>query len=157
MEICTFFMFAFEIFPCLKFSIFVLFSLAAFLCALPVLSSQHEEQGFASACHISENLQHYLLWSPLLILNYIIFLYFLHGITTSFSVAVVIQYFVPIFLFGLWFRFFVEHICKGFAQIKNCLFPSRFFLWDALHLNTLEALISFFPQRSCCEMDAKLF
>lgn len=151
-----------KIFHTWKFSMPVFFSLAAFLCVFPVLSSQHEEQGFASACHTSKNLEHALLWSSLLILNYIISLHFLHGITASFSTAVVIQYFVLTFLFSLWFRFFVllfllNIYTKVFPRSQNCLFPSRFFLWDALHLNTLEALISFPPRCSCCEMDAKLF
>lgn len=113
-----------KIFHTWKFSMPVFFSLAAFLCVFPVLSSQHEEQGFASACHTSKNLQHALLWSSLLILNYIISLHFLHGITASFSTAVVIQYFVLTFLFSLWFRFFcspffIKYVYKGFSQITK--------------------------------------
>lgn len=102
-----------------------------------------------------------LLWSSLLMLNYIIFLHFLHGITASFSTAVVNRYFVSIFLFRLWFRFFSSFFFNIYTKVlprsQNCLFPPTFFLWDALHLNILEALVSFSPQCSCCEMDAELF
>lgn len=39
-----------------KFSIPILTSVAAFLYFFPVLSSQHEEQGFTSVFHTSKNL-----------------------------------------------------------------------------------------------------